>query len=47
MIFMFFLIASSDVIVNDGVCGHWATAAIVAGLIKWSDIIPYIQHNTS
>jgi hypothetical protein len=46
LIFMTIFTVSIEMIINERVCGHWVTAAIVAGLMKWSDIILYIQHST-
>jgi hypothetical protein len=46
MVFLLLSTVSSEIIVNAGVCGHRAAASVVAGIIPWSDIIPYTRHNT-
>jgi hypothetical protein len=46
MVFLLLFTVSSKVIINAGVCGHWVKAAVVAGIIPWSDIVPYTRHNT-
>jgi hypothetical protein len=41
MVFLPLCTANSEAVVRACVCRHWAAAAIVAGIIQWSDIVPY------